>query len=231
MPLEEAENAQAHSAQIALEGSSESPSREVFTVANAITFTRLILTLVFLWLFGANQSREAAIIVYIVAAVTDFLDGMLARNTGSVSWLGKVLDPIVDRLLLFTGVIGLLLRGELPIWVAVLVISRDLLLALGMQILHKYRARPVDVVFIGKLTTALLLIGFTLMLIGQPQIDGLGLCDVPWLPVLNHQGGAVGILFVYVGCITSVITFAIYLYEGLKIRSDAISAGWKRESQ
>ncbi|MBQ6395740.1 MAG: CDP-alcohol phosphatidyltransferase family protein, partial [Atopobiaceae bacterium] len=149
MTLEDADRSTAREPSVSLEGSSESPSREVFTIANLITFTRLILILVFLWLFGATPYRTAAIVVFVVAAVSDFLDGVIARNTGSVSWLGKVLDPIVDRFLLFTGIIGLLIREELPLWMGILLIVRDLILAYGMQMVHKYRSRPVDVIFIG----------------------------------------------------------------------------------
>lgn len=229
LPLEDSGKNPEEEMHVSLEGSSESPSREVFTVANVITFTRLILILVFLWLFGATPYRTAAIVVFVVAAVSDFLDGVIARNTGSVSWLGKVLDPIVDRFLLFTGIIGLLIREELPLWIGILLIMRDLILAYGMQMVHKYRSRPVDVVFIGKLTTALLLSGFTLMLVGKPEIPALGLCDIDWLPLLNHESASFGMLLVYLGTITSIITFFTYFYQGMKIRHDALAAGWKRD--
>ena len=205
------------------EGTSENPSRQVFTAANFITFMRLVLTLVFLWLFGTGQNRFAALVVYAIAASTDFLDGLIARYTNTVSWFGKILDPIVDRLLLFCGVIALLIRGELPLWVAVLVIGRDILLAIGMQFLRSYRSRPVDVVYIGKVTTAFLMSGFCLLLLKAPIIDGLGIVGVAWLPVLNSQAGPLGMLLVYCGCICSVITAFVYLRIGLTIRKEALA--------
>ena len=210
------------------EGSSDNPSREIFTAANLITFCRLILTLVFLWLFGSGKSRIAALVVYVIAASSDFVDGIVARSTNSVSWFGKVLDPIVDRLLLFCGVIGLQIRGELPLWVTIFVIARDVYLAFGAQAVHKYRSRPIDVVFIGKVTTALLMTGFSDLLLGAPVIEGLGIFDVSWLPVLNSQSGPVGMLLVYAGCVCSLITALIYTREGLAIRRDAIANGWKK---
>jgi cardiolipin synthase len=213
------------------EGTSENPSREIFTVANLITFCRLILTLVFLWLFGSGQSRIAALVVYVIAASSDFIDGIVARSTNSVSWFGKVLDPIVDRLLLFCGVIGLQIRGELPLWVTIFVIARDVYLAFGAQAVHKYRSRPIDVVFIGKVTTALLMTGFSDLLLGLPVIDGLGIVDVSWLPVLNSESGPVGMLFVYAGCVCSLITALIYTREGLAIRKDALANGWQKTNQ
>ena len=89
-------------------GSSQNPSTKILTVANVITFCRLALTLVFLALFIRHEHRVAALACYAVAAVTDFLDGQIARRTQTVSWLGKIMDPVMDRVLLFTGVLGLL---------------------------------------------------------------------------------------------------------------------------
>ncbi|HIY51075.1 MAG TPA: CDP-alcohol phosphatidyltransferase family protein, partial [Candidatus Olsenella avicola] len=102
-------------------GTSGNPSTQIFTVANAITFCRLALTIAFLMLFAGGQHRTLALVFYVVAATTDFLDGQVARRTQTVSWLGKIMDPIMDRVLLFTGVIGLLIVGDLPLWVPVFV--------------------------------------------------------------------------------------------------------------
>lgn len=206
---------------LAQEGSSDNPSREVFTVANLFTFMRIILTLLFLWFFGADDNRTLGVVLFIIAASSDFFDGTVARATNSVSWLGKVLDPIVDRLLLVCGVLGLYVRGELPLWVAVFVIGRDLILAVGLHFLHKYQSRPLDVLFIGKVATALLLTGFSLMLIGSPIIGGLGLVDVSWLPGLNAQPAPLGLFFVYVGCVFSLITMIAYLRQGISIITKA----------
>ena len=59
-----------------------------------------------------DNNRVIAIVIYAVAASTDWMDGQIARMTKTVSWLGKVMDPICDRALLFTGVLGLVVRGE-----------------------------------------------------------------------------------------------------------------------
>lgn len=156
-------------------GTSDYPSNKIFTISNFITFTRLILTLVFLYLFVTDNNRVIAIVIYAVAASTDWMDGQIARMTKTVSWLGKVMDPICDRALLFTGVLGLVVRGELPIWVCVLIIGRDIYLGIGTLIVRHYHRRPIDVVFPGKIATALLMTGFSLMLLRFPVVDGLHL--------------------------------------------------------
>lgn len=198
-------------------GTPDNPSSKIFTMANAITIMRMALTAIFLWMFINGENRYIAVAIYAIAACTDWMDGRLARKTQTVSWFGKILDPICDRFLLFCGVLGLVVRQELPIWVAVLVIGRDVYLAIGAIILQKYRRRPVDVIYIGKVTTALLMFGFCDMLLGLPILNGFGLTNLPWLPLLNHDSAVLGILFIYVGCVCSVITALIYTYEGLAI--------------
>ncbi len=210
-------------------GTPDNPSTQVFTVANVITFLRLILTLVFLALFVSGGNRYVALACYAVASVTDFLDGQVARRTQTVSWVGKIMDPIMDRVLLFTGVLGLVLTAELPIWVAVFVIGRDAYLAAGSIALQKYRRRPVDVAYIGKTATALLMSGFVLMLLGVPLMPGLGVVDVPWLPGLNGQPAALGMFFVYAGVVCSAATAVVYTREGIAIRSEA--KGERRSSR
>ena len=71
-------------------GTSDYPSNKIFTISNFITFTRLILTLVFLYLFVTDNNRVIAIVIYAVAASTDWMDGQIARMTKTVSWLGKI---------------------------------------------------------------------------------------------------------------------------------------------
>lgn len=198
-------------------GTPNNPSTQIFTVANVITFCRLLLTFAFLYLFITGSNRMLALVLYAVAASTDFFDGQIARRTQTVSWVGKIMDPIMDRVLLFTGVLGLVATGELPLWMAVFVIGRDVYLAIGAQILQHYRRRPIDVVFVGKLTTALLMIGFCDLLLGIPVLQGTNLVTVSWLPLLNGESAALGMVFVYLGLVFSTITAVVYTIEGVKV--------------
>lgn len=206
-------------------GTSDYPSNKIFTISNFITFTRLILTGVFLYLFVTDFNRYVALVIYAVAASTDWLDGQIARMTKTVSWLGKLLDPIVDRALLFCGVVGLVAREELPLWICLAIVGRDIYLFLGNFVVKHYHKRPIDVVFVGKLATALLMSGFTLMLLGLPVLDGL--CIVPdsiaWLPGLNCTPVPLGIFFVYAGVCCSLLTGLVYTVKGLQAIRNAIA--------
>lgn len=219
----DAHAAQAHQVAVAPLGSPENPNSDIFTFANAITVCRFILTMAFLYLFACRADRHLALSLYGIAAVTDFLDGWLARTTQTVSWLGKIMDPIMDRVLLFAGVLGLIARAELPLWIALFIIGRDLYLLCGSIYLQKFRRRPVDVAFIGKVTTALLMTGFCLLLLDVPQVSGLGLVESPWLPVLGSEGGPLGMLLVYAGVLCSFITAVVYTMEGRAIVRETLS--------
>lgn len=101
-------------------------------VPNALTGLRLILVPVFGWLLlaqdGTNPTlRLAAAAVFIFASATDYVDGALARKHNMVTTFGKVADPIADKALTGVALIGLSLLGELPWWVTVLIIGRELI--------------------------------------------------------------------------------------------------------
>ncbi len=206
-------------------GTSDYPSNQVFTISNCITFLRLILTIVFLFLFITDYNRYVALAIYAIAASTDWLDGYIARRTHTVSWLGKVMDPIVDRALLFTGVVGLVVREELPVWICVVIIARDAYLAVGNMVVQHFHKRPIDVVYTGKAATAMLLIGFSFTLFGAPLVTGPALVPAPsaLVPGLDGTTMPLGIFFVYVGVVLSLITALIYTGKGFAAVRQAVA--------
>ncbi len=204
-------------------GTPENPSDKILTLANFITICRFLLTMAFLVLYVRDESRSIALICYIVAAVTDYLDGWIARSTQTVSWFGKVTDPMMDRVLLFTGVLGLVIIGTLPLWVAIFVIGRDLVLLGGNIYLRHWYKRPVDVIYIGKVSTALFMTGFCFLLVNLCVVTGPTLLEVSWLPGFNGQPASLGIYMVYIAIVLSTITAVIYYKQGFAIR-DAIIA-------
>lgn len=194
----------------------EEASDKILTIPNLISFIRLCLVPAYLTLL-LEEHNILATILFSIAAGTDFVDGQIARRTHTVSKLGQLLDPAVDRILMITGVLGVYLVGRLPLWVIVLVVFRDLLLLVGGFILTlRFKAR-VPVVFIGKVATTLLFVGFAFLLLNLPIVNGLGVCDASWLPGFNHNPVGLGIWFVYLGLAIAIFTTAHYVYSALKI--------------
>lgn len=122
-----------------------------------------------------------------------------------------------------SGVFGLLFVGRLPLWIVLVVLIRDLFLLIGGAILlFKYKTR-VAVIFPGKVATTLLFVGFAGLLLNWPQIPGLSVCNISWLPGFNAAMCSWGIWFVYAGLMLALITTAYYVFVGLKARREAMS--------
>lgn len=122
---------------------------------NALTAARILLTPFIGWLLAAGEPR-AALTLLAAAALTDAADGWLARRLDARSPLGAFLDPLADKLLAATVYLGLAASGRLPVWLAVLVLGRDvLILAFAAWALGRRRLRSFPPSLWGKLSTVL----------------------------------------------------------------------------
>lgn len=186
-------------------------SDKIFTIPNFISLLRLCLVPVFFILLYEGYDFFATF-VFALAACTDWVDGQIARRTNTVTKLGQLLDPAVDRILILSGVVALLVVGRIPLWIVVFIVLRDGLLLVGGGFLIKRFKIRVPVIFAGKAATAALLFGFVGLLLNWPLIAGLGICDLSWLPGFNSLSVSWGIWFVYLGLILSLLTFLYYLY-------------------
>ncbi|HET6350861.1 MAG TPA: CDP-alcohol phosphatidyltransferase family protein [Coriobacteriia bacterium] len=191
-------------------------SHDILTVANIITVLRLILVPMFFAVLLSGRSDGVAFVLFAVAASTDWLDGQIARRTGTVTAVGAAIDPLVDRLLIASGVVGVYLLERLPLWVVVVLVARDVYLLGGAAYLARRGARSVEVVFVGKLTTALLLFGFSDLILNWPLIPGIGILDSPYAPGLGYTPAAAGIWFVYMGIATSLVTAVVYTIRAVR---------------
>ena len=142
----------------------------IVTVPNIITVVRLALLPVFLWLLFAQDDRANAAWLLAALGTTDFLDGYIARHFHQESNLGKVLDPVADRLLFFVGVGGILIDGSVPTWFAVAVLVREALVSGATLALAAMGARRIDVTWFGKAGTFWLMIAFPLFLASESTL-------------------------------------------------------------
>jgi cardiolipin synthase len=143
-----------------MDGSEEaaSASRRVLTVPNLLSFLRICLIPVFVALILDHDTTTAGIVLFGVVMATDWVDGAVARRTGQVTELGKLLDPVADRLAIAAGLIALVIRGAFPVWAAALILVRDAaVLTVGIVALRRTHVR-IDVRWIGKIATFSLMI-------------------------------------------------------------------------
>ena len=192
------------------DSASQDHVHDIYTLANIITVLRLILVPIFFAVLVSGRSDVLSFLLFALAASTDWLDGQIARRTGTVTEIGKAIDPLVDRLLIAFGVLGVYLLGRVPLWILVTLVARDLYLLVGAAYLARHRVRALPVVFIGKLTTALLLFGFADLILAWPMVPGLGLVDSEALPGWGSEPAIAGIWFVYAGVATSIATAIVY---------------------
>jgi cardiolipin synthase (CMP-forming) len=145
----------------------------IASVPNFITCVRFVLVPWFVWLLAQPGRRDwwPAAVVLAVAGTTDWLDGQVARRFGQVTNLGKVIDPVADRLLLATAVVGILIVGAVPIPVAAVAIAREATVAVAAVFLAMAGARRIDVTLVGKAGTFGLMVAFPLFLTGHSTVE------------------------------------------------------------
>jgi cardiolipin synthase (CMP-forming) len=132
-------------------------SSAVITVPNILSFARIALIPAFCWLSANERTRLWGILLFAVVVSTDWVDGYVARRTGQVSELGRILDPVADRLAIGAGLLTFAISGIFPFWAALLILVRDVTLLLGGAALLWGRDIRVEVRWIGKIATASLM--------------------------------------------------------------------------
>lgn len=137
------------------------------TFPNLLSVVRLAGVPVFLWLLLGPQADLLALLVLVISGATDWLDGKLARWLNQYSRIGELLDPAADRLYIVATLVAFVLRDVVPWWVAVALISRDVVLALCLPVLRFYGYEPPGVHYLGKAATFCLMYAFPLLLLVQ----------------------------------------------------------------
>lgn len=183
------------------------PAAPVLNVANALTVFRIVLVPVFLVvLFTAGGVetpwRIAAFVVFAVAAITDQIDGKIARSWGLVTDFGKLADPIADKALIGSALIGLSILGVVPWWITVVILAREI----GVTLLRFWVVRHGIIAAStgGKLKTML-------------QSIGIGLLVLP----LHGVAHSVAMWILYAALAVTVVTGVDYVWRALVLRRGA----------
>ncbi|KGH48533.1 CDP-diacylglycerol--glycerol-3-phosphate 3-phosphatidyltransferase [Modestobacter caceresii] len=141
----------------------------VLTLPNVLSVVRLLGVPLFLWLLLGPHADGWAIVVLAVSGATDWLDGKLARALGQASRLGAFLDPAADRLYIVATLVAFVIRDVVPLWVVVVLLLREVVLATTLLVLRRAGWPPLQVHYLGKAATFLLLYAFPLLLLADGE--------------------------------------------------------------
>ncbi|MGY2066294.1 CDP-alcohol phosphatidyltransferase family protein [Blastococcus sp. SYSU DS0619] len=142
----------------------------IWTLPNALSVLRLLGVPLFLWLLLGPEEDGWAVVVLMVSGFTDWLDGKLARWLDQGSKLGALLDPAADRLYIVSTLVALALREVVPVWLVALLVGREVVLGVMLLVLRAHGYPPLQVHYLGKAATLLLLYAFPGLLLA----DGTG---------------------------------------------------------
>lgn len=189
---------------------------DILTVPNVITLVRLLCLPVYVWMLLGNDDRLGAALLLAGLGATDWMDGYIARRYNQVSNLGKILDPVADRLLFFVGIVAIMVAGGVPIWFSTIVLAREVTVAMVTIVLAIAGARRIDVTWFGKAGTFGLMFAFPLLLAGTS--DSVA---APTMWVLGWVAGIPGVLLSYYAAFLYIPIARRALSEGRAARSRA----------
>lgn len=182
--------------------SSKDSNRKGINLPNKLTITRILLIPFFI-IFLVKEYHFFAIVAFGLAGLTDALDGLLARALNQKSRLGSFLDPIADKLLINTSFMTLAFMKRLPGWLAMVVITRDLLIILGVMAIymvdHKLIFSPT---FIGKSTTLIQMLTILMAL----------------LRLFVQELSLYLLVFIWLTTCLTIISGLHYIYQAAKLR-------------
>jgi CDP-diacylglycerol--glycerol-3-phosphate 3-phosphatidyltransferase len=176
--------------------------------ANRLTISRLVMTVLFVATLNWNwpYARTAALIIFLVAGITDFFDGEIARRYGSVTNFGKLMDPLVDKIMMAAAFISLVPLKAIPAWAATTVVARDFLIT-GLRLMASARGQILPAERLGKHKTSwqIITVVFFLGLLSAAELH-YGQTNLGWWFYAWHE----------VGRVLVWITVALTVYSGLR---------------
>lgn len=185
-------------------GSEEVVLDRVLTVPNLITTVRLVLIPVFGWSFLTGGNDALALVLLVIIGCTDWVDGFVARATGQVSKLGKLLDPLADRLAIFVVLISLTFRGVVPLVIAGVLLFRDLIVSIVFPVLEAKGFPRIPVNRTGKWATAFI-------------FSGMALAAASVLESLEEWATPASLVFLVVGAVLYYVAGYFYYTEIRKL--------------
>ena len=175
--------------------------------ANRLTLSRLALTVLFVAALNSSwqYARTSALIIFLIAGLTDFVDGEVARRYGIITNFGKLMDPLVDKIMMAAAFISLVPLKAVPAWAATTVVARDFLIT-GLRLMATTKGRVLPAERLGKQKTSwqIITIIFFLALLAASELRFADESATWWLRARDDAGP-----------ILVWITVALTVYSGL----------------
>lgn len=185
-------------------GQAPSWARQALTLPNVLSLLRLAGVPVFLWLLLGPHEDGWALLVLVFSALSDWLDGKLARWLDQQSALGRILDPAADRLYIVATLAAFLVRGIVPWWLVVSLLVREVVVGGCLVALRRNGFGPPEVTYAGKAATFVLMYAFPLLLLTQ----GSGMVAAVARPVAYA--------FTVWGCVLYLWSGALYVIQTVR---------------
>lgn len=174
--------------------------------ANRITLSRLALTVLFVIALNSSwqYARTTALVIFLIAGLTDFIDGEIARRYGVITNFGKLMDPLVDKIMIAAAFISLVPLKAVPAWAATAVVARDFLVT-GLRLMASARGRILPAESLGKQKTSwqVITVIFFLGLFSASELRFASEHSTWWLRAWNQAGP-----------VLVWVTVALTLYSG-----------------
>jgi CDP-diacylglycerol--glycerol-3-phosphate 3-phosphatidyltransferase len=175
--------------------------------ANRLTLSRLVLTILFVMSLNSSweYARTSALILFLIAGLTDFVDGEVARRYGTVTNFGKLMDPLVDKIMMAAAFISLVPLKAVPAWAATTVVARDFLIT-GLRLMASATGKVLPAERLGKHKTSwqVVTVIFFLALLSANELHYADEGSVWWFRAW-HEAGPILVW----------VTVALTLYSGL----------------
>jgi CDP-diacylglycerol---glycerol-3-phosphate 3-phosphatidyltransferase len=190
---------------------SRAPARtlrsDALNLPNLLTMGRILVIPLVLWLLDQGTPKDCvyAALVYSAAAITDLLDGMLARRMGIVSVLGKFLDPLADKLLVMAALVWMVPMGRIPEWAVVLLLAREISIT-ALRSIASSEGLIISAGGGGKNKTALQMVGILCLMLGYPYELDLWIIDLGRVDLV-----IVGRALIYISLVFSLQSAVSYL--------------------
>jgi CDP-diacylglycerol--glycerol-3-phosphate 3-phosphatidyltransferase len=175
--------------------------------ANRLTLSRLALTVLFVLALNSSweYARTSALFIFLIAGITDFIDGEVARRYGVITNFGKLMDPLVDKIMMAAAFISLVPLRAVPAWAATTVVARDFLIT-GLRLMASAKGRVLPADRLGKQKTSwqIITIIFFLALLAASELRYADESSIWWLRARDEAGP-----------VLVWITVALTVYSGL----------------